>query len=81
MIKAILLTSLFWSQLAMAEDNWGVCKVDLETTGCSKSTTDGETHECLAKQGRHKISKECWAYNEKVEDHKKNPPPETKKRK
>lgn len=48
--------------------DWGICKADLENTGCLKKHDDDEKHECLEKKGKTSVSDECWKHNQKLGD-------------
>jgi len=64
-ITALILAFTF---NASANDvDWSVCKADLDKTGCSKEKDDHGKHECLEKKGKGKVSKECDAFNHKLE--------------
>lgn len=64
-----LCLTVLMSLSATAADkiDWGVCKVDLQKTGCDKKHDDHEKHECLEKKGKKEVSEPCIAHNEEVE--------------
>ena len=70
-IISIFCTMLFAASGYAGDNNkvdWGICKVDLESTGCMAKNDDHEKHECLEKTPKGKISKGCKEHNHKLEN-------------
>lgn len=70
-IISTLVLGLFVSFNAYSGDekvDWGICKTDLESTGCMAKNDDHEKHECLEKAPKGKVSKDCKKHNHKLEE-------------